>query len=181
MKVHLEKASAEMTKVIGRFEHHLTTIRTGRANPQQLADIHVDYYGAPTPLNQIGSIQVVEGRQLVIKPFDGSMLKAIEHAIHAANIGLVPMNDGAVIRINVPVLNEQTRKETVKVVKTHADEAKVAIRNVRRDIRDAIKKDDTLTEDLEKSAEEKLDKQTDEFIKKVDSIVTSKEKEIMTV
>ncbi len=181
MKQHLEKATSEMKKVIEKFEHHLSTVRTGRANPKQLEDIHVDYYGSPTPLNQIGSIQVVEGKQLVIKPYDSSLLKLIEHAIQAANIGMNPMNDGAVIRINVPSLTEQTRKEITKVVEKHAEEAKVSIRNVRRDINDSIKKDDNLTEDLEKDALDKIQKLTDEHIKKIESIVKDKEKEIMTV
>jgi len=181
MKQHLDKATLEMKKVIEKFEHHLSTVRTGRANPKQLDDIHVDYYGSPTPLSQVGSINVVEGKQLVIKPYDPSLLKLIEHAIQAANLGLNPMNDGSVVRINVPALTEQTRKEITKTVDKHAEEAKVSIRNVRRDINDAIKKDDTLTEDREKDALDKVQKLTDEHIKKIEGIVKEKEKEIMTV
>ncbi|KAF0226313.1 MAG: ribosome recycling factor [Erysipelotrichaceae bacterium] len=181
MKQHLDKATVEMKKVIDKFEHHLGTVRTGRANPKQLEDIHVDYYGSATPLSQVGSIQVVEGRQLVIKPYDTSLLKLIEHAIQAANLGMNPMNDGTVVRINVPALTEQTRKEITKVVEKHAEEAKVSIRNVRRDVNDAIKKDDTLTEDREKDALEKIQKLTDEHIKKIETIVKDKEKDIMTV
>lgn len=181
MKQHLDKATLEMKKVIEKFEHHLSTVRTGRANPKQLEDIHVDYYGSPTPISQVGSINVVEGKQLVIKPYDTSLLKGIEHAIQAANLGLNPMNDGSVVRINVPPLTEQTRKEISKTVEKHAEEAKVSIRNVRRDVNDAIKKDDTLTEDREKEALEKIQKLTDEHIKKIELIVKDKEKDIMTV
>ena len=181
MKVHLDHATEKMNQRISKLEAHLLTVRTGRANPNQLAEVHVDYYGTATPLSQIGSIQVVEGRQLVIKPYDTSFLKSIEHAINAANLGMNPINDGSVIRITIPPLNEQTRKELTKEVAKFAEEAKIDLRNIRRDVNEAIKKDDALTEDLEKEALDRVQKITDERIKHIDSIVSEKDKEIMTV
>lgn len=181
MKIHLDHANDKMNKRIEKLEQHFVTIRTGRANPNQLSEITVDYYGTATPLNQIASIQVVEGRTLVIKPYDTSVLKAMEHAINAGNLGMNPNNDGSLIRISVPPLTEQTRKELTKEVAKFAEEAKIDLRNIRRDINDAIKKDDTLTEDLEKEALDKVQKLTDEHIKKIDAIVAAKDKEIMTV
>lgn len=177
----LELAKEKMNKRIARFEEHLLTVRTGRANPNQLADIHVDYYGAPTPLNQIAGISVQEGRQLIIKPYDSSALKNIEHAIQAANLGFNPSNDGQVVRILVPQLTEQTRKELVKEVGKMGEDAKVDLRNIRREANDSVKKDDSLTEDQEKSMLEKIQKLTDEKIKAIDELVKVKEKEIMTV
>lgn len=181
MKVHLDSAQHRMEKAIEAFEHHLTQVRTGRANPSILSEIEIEYYGMMTPLNQVSQISVVEGKQLVVKPFESSILKAIEKAVNLANLGLSPQNDGTVIRLNVPSLTEETRKELSKQVSKMAEEAKVAIRNVRREVNDSIKKDDTLTEDMEKNALDKVQKTTDEFIKKVDAIAESKTKEIMTV
>ncbi len=181
MKVHLDLATDKMNKRIEKLNAHLMTIRTGRANPNQLAEVVIDYYGSPTPLNQIGSITVVEGRTLVIKPYDASTLKPIEHAINQANLGMNPQNDGSVIRINVPPLTEQTRKELTKEVAKFAEEAKIDLRNVRRDVNEHIKKDETLTEDAEKDALDKVQKILDEHIKRIDQVVAEKDKEIMTV
>jgi ribosome recycling factor len=181
MKAHLDAAKEKMIKRIAKLEAHFLTIRTGRANPTQLAEVAVDYYGTPTPITQIASIQVVEGRQLVIKPYDNSALRGIEHAIQAANLGFNPTNDGQVIRILVPALTEQTRKDLTKEVAKHAEEAKVDLRNIRRDANDHIKKDDALSEDMEKEALEKIQKLTDEHIKLIDEIVKVKDKDIMTV
>jgi len=181
MKAHLDAAKEKMIKRIAKLEAHFLTIRTGRANPTQLAEVAVDYYGTPTPITQIASVQVVEGRQLVIKPYDNSALRGIEHAIQAANLGFNPTNDGQVIRILVPALTEQTRKELTKEVAKHAEEAKVDLRNIRRDANDHIKKDDALSEDMEKEALEKIQKLTDEHIKLIDEIVKVKDKDIMTV
>ncbi|MPM75410.1 Ribosome-recycling factor [bioreactor metagenome] len=141
----------------------------------------VDYYGMRTPLNQIAGISIVEGKQLVIKPFDPSSLKGIEKAIFEANINLTPLNDGIVIRLNVPSLTEDVRKDLVKVVHKEAEEAKINVRNIRRDFNDAVKKDEELTEDLEKDTLDKIQKATDEYIKKIDDITQIKAKEIMTV
>lgn len=181
MKVHLDTSKNRMDGAIAAFEQHLTAVRSGRANPTMLNNVEIEYYGVPTPLNQVGQISVVEGKQLVIKPFDPTTLKLIEKAIYTANLGLIPQNDGVVIRCNVPALTQDTRKELTKVVSKLSEEAKVAIRNVRRDVNEHIKKDEALTEDLEKSALEKVQKMTDEYIKKVDGIAEAKTKEIMTV
>jgi ribosome recycling factor len=181
MQAHLDNAELKMEERIEKLQHHFQTIRTGRANPNQLAEVAIDYYGTPTPLNQVGSISVVEGRTLVIKPYDSSFLKAIEHAINAHNLGMNPQNDGTVIRISVPPLTEETRRDLTKQVAKFAEEAKIDCRNIRRDVNEQVKKDDTLTEDEEKKAHEKIQKILDEYIKKIDSIVSEKDKEIMTV
>ena len=176
MKEILDNSRSKMQKAIDTFSEHLETIRTGRANAGMLAGVEADYYGCPTPINQM-----VEGRQLVVKPYDSSSLKAIEHAINKSDLGLNPQNDGSVIRINVPALTEETRKELCKKVSKLSEEAKIAVRNLRRDANEIAKKDDTLTEDAEKECLEKIQKLTDEMIKKVDSVAAEKEKEIMTV
>ena len=181
MQEHLDRAELKMEERIEKLEAHFQTIRTGRANPNQLAEVTIDYYGSPTPLNQVGSISVVEGRTLVIKPYDPTFLKNIEHAINAHNLGMNPQNDGTVIRINVPPLTEETRKDLTKQVAKFAEEAKVDLRNIRREANDHLKKDDTLTEDAEKKAHEKVQKLLDEQIKRIESIVAEKDKEIMTV
>ena len=181
MKEILDNSRSKMQKAIDTFSEHLETIRTGRANAGMLAGVEADYYGCPTPINQISSITVVEGRQLVVKPYDSSSLKAIEHAINKSDLGLNPQNDGSVIRINVPALTEETRKELCNKVSKLSEEAKIAVRNLRRDANEIAKKDDTLTEDAEKECLEKIQKLTDEMIKKVDSVAAEKEKEIMTV
>lgn len=181
MNQHLDAAKSKMSKVIENFEDVLGNMRTGRANAGLLNAIEMDYYGAMTPLNQVASISVVEGRQLVVKPFDSSFLKEIEKAIYEANLNLTPQNDGTVVRVNVPTLTEETRKELTKEVSKKAEEAKVVVRNVRRDINDLVKKDAELTEDLEKDCLNKVQQLTDEFIKKIDEVAANKSKEIMTV
>lgn len=181
MESILNGTRSKMEKMIEGFEKNLASIRTGRANTTLVDGIEVEYYGTLTPINQIGSISVVEGRQIVIKPYDMTLLKEIEKAIFASDIGITPQNDGTVIRISVPALNEERRKEYCKVVTKHGEEAKVLIRNVRRDGNELAKKDDTLTEDLEKSCLEKIQKMTDEFIKKIDLLADEKIKEIMKV
>lgn len=177
----LDSCKAKMDKVISSFESSLETIRTGRANASMLSNIEVEYYGSLTPINQISAISVVEGRQLVIKPYDTHSLKDIEHSINKSDLGIAPQNDGVVIRLNVPSLTEETRRDLCKKVNKMAEETKIAVRNVRRDVNEIAKKDDTLTEDLEKSCLEKIQKLTDEMIKKVESITEVKEKDIMTV
>ena len=181
MKEILDNTNSKMEKVIESLHSNLATIRTGRANPQILDRIQVDYYGSATPINQLSSISVVEGRQLCIKAFDKSILKLIEKAIEVADLGLVPQNDGELIRINIPSLNEERRKELSKSAAKMGEESKVAIRNVRRDANDAVKKDKELPEDLAKQANEKIQKTTDDFIKKIDHVVDEKTKEIMSV
>jgi len=181
MQMIINMTNEKMMKAISAFEDSLNSIRTGRANAAILNGVEIDYYGAMTPLSQVGSISVVEGRTLVIKPFDASFLKEIEKSIHESGLNLTPQNDGSVIRINIPALTEETRKELTKEVGKKAEEAKVAIRNIRRDSNDAAKKSADLTEDMEKDCLDKIQKQTDEAVKKVDEIASIKSKEIMTV
>jgi ribosome recycling factor len=165
----LEDTKERMEKTIEAFQNELSTVRTGRANPSMLDRVMVDYWGSPTPVNQIAGISVVEGRQLVIKPYDKSSLKNIEHAIFEANLGLTPQNDGTIIRIVVPPLTEERRKEFVKVVWKYAEGAKVALRNIRRSANDEIKKAD-VSEDEEKDGQNRVQKLTDEYVKKIDEL-----------
>jgi ribosome recycling factor len=180
LELILEELREKMEKSIVALNHELSTVRTGRANPTMLDRVAVDYWGEKTPLNQTASISVVEGRQLMIKPYDKSILKDIEHAIYEANLGLTPQNDGEVIRINVPALTEERRKEYVKMAKKFAEDAKVALRNIRRAANDDIEKSD-LSEDEEKRGKEKVQKITDEYVKKIDQLADEKAKDIMTV
>ncbi len=176
----LEETKERMEKSIEAFKHELSSVRTGRANPTMLDRVKVNYYGEKTPLNQTAGISVVEGRQLLIKPYDKSTLKDIEHAIYEAELGLTPQSDGEVIRINVPALTEETRKEYVKQAKKYAEEAKVALRNVRRSANDDVEKAG-LTEDEEKQGKEKVQKLTDEYVKMIDQLTKEKEADLMTV
>ncbi|MEG0366451.1 MAG: ribosome recycling factor [Coprobacillus sp.] len=180
LELILEETQEKMTKSIDAFIKELSTVRTGRANPNMLDRVMVDYWGSKTPINQTAGISVVEGRTLVIKPYDKSILKDIERGIYEAELGLTPQNDGEVIRINVPALTEERRKEFVKLVKKYAEDAKVALRNIRRSANDDVEKAD-LAEDEEKSGKEQVQKITDEFVKKIDSLTAEKEKELMTV
>lgn len=176
----LEDTKERMNKAIESYRRDLSTVRTGRANPNMLDRVTVSYYNTPTPINQIAGISVVEGRQLVIKPYDKTTLKDIEHGIYEADLGLTPQNDGEIIRIMVPALTEERRKEFVKNVWKFAENAKIAIRNIRRDSNDEIKKAD-VSEDQVKSGQESVQKLTDQFVKEVDEIGKVKEKDIMTV
>lgn len=181
MKQILDSVEAKMNKAMENLESNLRTIRTGRANANMLERVSVEYYGSPTPINQISSIQVVEGRQLVVKPYDRSILKDMDHAISAANLGLVPQNDGDVIRINVPALTEDRRKDLAKEAHKYGEECKISVRNIRRDGNDMAKKDKELTEDMRKDAQEKIQKMTDRFVKQIDAMVKEKSDEIMSV
>ncbi len=177
-------AKEKMTKTISVLERDLGTLKAGRANPQALDRIFVDYYGSAMPINQLGNISSPEARLLVITPYDASMIKEIEKAIQKSDLGINPNNDGRVIRLVFPELTEERRKELVKIVRKKGEEAKVAIRSIRRDANDAIKKakkDGELTEDDQKKQEDQAQKATDGFIKDIDKIITDKEKEIMTV
>ena len=177
----LKTTKERMEKGIVALTKNLVTIRTGRANPAMLERVEVDYYGSPTPINQMASIQVVEGRQLLIKPFDRSILKTMEAALNAANLGSPVQGDGTVLRITIPPLTGDKRKEYAKDASKMGEEAKVVIRNVRRDSNDLAKKDKELTEDMKKDAQEKVQKLTDEYIKKIDAIVKEKQEEIMSI
>ena len=173
-----------MKKTISVYEENLSEIRAGRANPAILNKITVDYYGTATPINQVAGISVPEARLIVIQPWDGSVLKEIERAILASDIGITPNNDGKVIRLNFPELNEERRKELVKDIRKMGEEAKVAVRQVRRDGIDEAKakqKNSEITEDELKSAETEIQKITDKYIDEIDKILADKEKEIMSV
>jgi len=177
----IKQVNEKMDKAINNLQNNLNKVRTGRANPNMLDAINVDYYGTPTPINQIASIQVSEGRTLVIKPYDANSLKDIERAINASELGLPPINDGKVIRVSVPALTEETRKGFCKDVSKMVEEARVAIRNVRRDFNDEIKKDKTIPEDQSKSLLDDIQKATDKAIEKAEAVGKDKEKEIMTI
>ena len=179
--MEIKNVEERMNSAIASFQKNLLKVRTGRANPAMLDNLQVDYYGSPTPVNQIASISVQEGKTLVIKPYDASSLKDIERAINTSDIGLPPQNDGTCIRISVPALTEETRKGFCKDVSKMAEEAKVAVRNIRRDANEEVKKDKTLPEDIAKNLQEEIQKVTDKFVSKCDEIAKAKEKEIMTI
>ena len=180
----LANAKDKMTKAIQAFSRELASIRAGRANASLLDRITVDYYGAPTPVNQLAGISVPEARLLLIQPYDKTILGDIEKAILKSDLGLNPSSDGNIIRIAIPALTEERRKELVKVVKKEAEEAKVAIRNIRRDGNDELKKLEKtgdITEDDLRGYSDDIQKVTDEYISKVDSVTKEKEKEILEV
>ncbi len=184
METVFNLANEKMEKSISSLKHEYNSIRAGRANAAVLDKIQVDYYGCPTPINQMAAISVPEARILAIQPWDASSLSLIEKAIQASDIGINPSNDGRVIRLVFPALTEERRKQISKEVSQYAEECKVGIRNIRRDCIDkikAMKKNSDITEDDQKYAEEKIQKITDEFIKKVDEVADAKTKEIMEI
>ena len=173
-----------MEKSIGAYQEKLSEIRAGRANPAILNKISVEYYGVETPINQVAGISVPEARMIVIQPWDASVLKAIEKAILASDIGLNPNNDGKVIRLNFPELTEERRKELAKDIRKIAEEARVSIRSIRRDGMDAVKdeqKKSLITEDQKADLEDKIQKLTDKYVAEIDSMLEKKEKEIMSI
>lgn len=173
----------KMKKAYDFLAADFVTIRAGRANPHVLDKIKVDYYGTPTPIQQVGNISVPEARMIQIAPWEKSLIKEIEKAIMSSDVGITPSNDGAVIRLVFPELTEERRKDLVKEVKKKGEDSKVAIRNIRRDGNDALKKlaKAEVSEDEIKQLEEKLQKLTDKFVKEVEALVEEKSKEIMTV
>ncbi len=174
----------KMKKAISNLQENLNAIRAGRANPHVFDRITVDYYGAPSPLQAVANIQVPEARMITLAPWDPSMLKEIEKAIMASDLGITPSNDGKIIRLMFPILTEERRKELVKQVKTYGEECKVAIRNIRRDNIDkmrAANKKKELTHDVLGEYEDKIQKITDKFTKEVDSTCDNKEKELMEI
>ena len=178
---HIEE---KMNKTISVLQENFSEVRAGRANPAILNKIRVDYYGTPTPINQVAGISVPEARLIVIQPWDISLLKEIEKEILKAEIGINPNNDGKVIRLAFPELNEERRKELVKEVKKMAEDSKVSIRSIRREAMDEAKKlqkDNQMTEDELKGAEDKIQKLTENKIAEIDKILAEKEKEIMSV
>ena len=178
------KTKEKMDKCLTSLEGDFAAIRAGRANPAVLDKVMVDYYGVPTPINQMAAVSVPEARLLVVQPWDASTLKEIEKAINTADIGINPQNDGKVIRLSFPQLTEEHRKNLQKDISKRGEEAKVAIRNVRRDAMDDIKKlkkDNEITEDEQKDGEKKLQDITDDFVKQADSITKKKEEEILSI
>lgn len=180
----IETAKGRFTQSHHSLAREYASIRAGRANASLLDRIQVDYYGAPTPLNQLASITVPEARVLLISPFDKSSIKDIERALNASDLGITPANDGSVIRLVIPALTEETRKELAKEVKKVGETAKVSIRNIRRDAMDEAKKQEKakeITEDELKALEKDIQKATDEAVKEIDRMTADKEKELLSV
>ena len=183
MNARLQQYDEKMKKALDFLESDFASIRAGRANPHVLDKIRVDYYGTPTPIQQVGNVTVPEARIIQIAPWDKSMLKAVEKAILTSDLGINPSNDGSVIRLVFPELTEERRKDLAKEVKKKAEESKVAVRNIRRDGNDAFKKllKEDVSEDEVKQLGEELQKMTDKYIKEIDVMTETKTKEIMTV
>ena len=174
----------KMEKAINQMKREFASVRTGRANPAVLDKVLVEYYGVPTQLRQMSQVTVSEGTTLVITPFDKTIMKDIEKALIKAELGVAPNNDGTCIRLNFPPLTEERRRESAKEVRKYGEDAKVAVRNVRRDMVDDLKKiekEENLPEDTVKGNQEDIQKLTDKFVGLIDSLVTDKEKEVMTV
>lgn len=182
--MELSQYEDKMNKSLGNLEDEYTAIRAGRANPRILDRIQVDYYGTPSPLQSVANISVPEARMIQIQPWDASLIKDIEKAILASDLGLTPANDGKMIRLVFPELTEDRRKELVKDVKRKGEDAKVAIRNIRRDANDAVKKESKaseISEDEQKQLEDQIQKLTDQYVKKIDAAIEAKSNEVMTV
>ena len=183
MNDHLKVYDEKMKKTYQHLDFDYGTIRAGRANPHVLDRVKVDYYGTPTPIQQVGNVTVPEPRMIQIAPWEKTMIKEIEKAIMMSDVGITPSNDGVVIRLVFPELTEERRKDLVKDIKKKAEEAKVAVRNIRRDGNDAFKKlvKEEVSEDEIKDLQDQLQKMTDKYIKDIDGLMDSKSKEIMTV
>ena len=184
MSIDVNSYEEKMKKSIANMRDEYITIRAGRANPHVLDKIEVDYYGTPTPIQGVANVSVPEARMIQIQPWDASLMKEIEKAIIASDIGLTPANDGKVIRLVFPELTEDRRKELAKDVKKKGEDTKVAIRNIRRDANDAVKKDqkaNEISEDEAKDLEADIQKLTDKYIKEVDDAIDAKTDEVMTV
>ena len=180
----IEQAKDKMTKSISAFSRELASIRAGRANASLLDRISVDYYGAPTPINQMAAIKTPDAHQLAIEPWDKSQLATIEKAIDESDLGISPNNDGNAIRLPFPKLTEESRKELVKTCSQYAEEARVSVRNARRDGNNGVSKtikDESLSEDEERRGQDEVQKLTDKYIKEVDEVFAAKEKEVMTI
>lgn len=183
VSMQLDLVKESMANAIDHLVHSFAKIRAGKANPAMLEDIHVDYYGTLTPLNQVASINTPDPKMIVIQPWEKNMLGPIEKEILKANLGVTPNNDGEIIRLNIPPLTEERRHELVKQVKSEAENTRISIRNTRRDANEELKKmkKDGLSEDAEKKAIEEVQSLTDQYIKKVDSLLDQKETDIMKV
>ena len=184
MKLDTKQFEAKMQKSIEAYKNELDTVRAGRANPNILSRVMVDYYGTPTPVNQIGSVSCPDARTIVIQPWDSTTLKGIEKAILASDIGITPANDGKVLRLAFPQLTEERRRELTKQTAKMGEEAKVAVRNIRRDFNDKckdMKKKNEMTEDEQKQSEKEIQDLTDKYVKEIDAITARKDKEIMEI
>ena len=181
MDAYALEAQDKMSKTIEVLRANLTSLRAGRASAALLNGINVDYYGCPTPINQIASISVPEPRQLLIKPFSKDDVKSVITALHESNIGINPVNEGNQIRLLIPALTEDRRREITKQARAYGEETKVAIRNIRRDYLDILKIDDSYPEDLQRKAQDDIQKVTDEAVKSVDQVIAEKEKELMSL
>ncbi|MCH5166444.1 MAG: ribosome recycling factor [Erysipelotrichales bacterium] len=178
---YIDEAEMEMMKSIENLEERLVTVRAGRANPSMLNGIMVDYYGVPSAINAVANITVPEARQLFIKPFDKSIIKEIERAINEANIGITPTNNGEMVILTIPQLTEETRRNYVKQVSEMGEQTKIALRNARQDANNAIKKDETLTEDDQKRMTDDVQELINKYNKIVDERIKEKETELMSV
>ena len=181
LEIIFDLAKDSMSSAINHLEKKLLNIRAGKANPNMLSNVYVDYYGTSTPISQVANVNTHDGRTLVIQPWDKSMLQEIEKGIEVANLGFNPMNNGENIIINVPVLTEERRRELAKQAKIEVEEAKVAIRNARKDANNEIKKSEDFSEDLKKNSELDIQEITDDNIKKAEQIFEKKKDEIMTL
>ena len=184
MKEQMKKAEEKMQKTLAALDKEFTAIRAGRANPAVLDKVAVDYYGVPTPINQMAAVKSPDAHMLVVEPWDKSVLRGIEAAILASDLGITPSNDGSVIRLPFPALTEERRKEMVKQCRSYAEEARVAVRNQRRDANTKIeraKKDAELPEDEARRAEEQVQKLTDKYIAEVDAMLKKKEADVMEI
>jgi ribosome recycling factor len=179
----LDQLQDQMNKAIAHLESELQKVRAGKASPSMLDGLYVDYYGTPTPMNQVASVNTPDARTLIVQPWEKTMIKPIEKSIIDANLGFAPQNDGSMIRINIPPQTEERRKELVKKAKAEGEHAKVGIRTFRKDANDNVKKaqKNGLPEDMAKDAEDKIQKLVDSFVVKIDKHLEAKEKEIMTV
>ncbi|MFU0790981.1 ribosome recycling factor [Cerasibacillus sp. JNUCC 74] len=177
----MKQMKEKMEQAVQAFTKNLATIRAGRANPSLLDSVFVEYYGTSTPLNQLASVSAPEARLLVITPYDKTAISDIEKAIQKADLGISPSSDGNVIRINIPPLTEERRKDLVKVVGKYAEESRVQVRNLRREANDQLKKEEGLPEDERRALQDDVQKATDKYIEKIDELAKNKEKEIMEV
>lgn len=180
-KFILDTTKEAMDAAIKHLEKQLINIRAGKASPSMLSNVMVDYYGTQTPLNQVANVNTPDGRTISVQPWEKSMIQEIERGIMLANLGFNPMNNGESVIINVPPLTEERRRDLAKQAKVEAEDAKVGVRNARKDAMNDVKKVDGISEDLQKNAEVDIQELTDNYISKIDSIFTVKEKEIMTV
>ena len=179
-----QNADQKMKKSIESLQHDLAKVRTGRAHPSLLDQIHVDYYGSPTPLSQVANLTLIDARTIGVQPWEKNMFNPVEKAIRESDLGLNPASMGDIIRVPMPALTEERRKELVKVVKQEAEGAKIAVRNIRRDANEQLKKllkDKVATEDEERRAQDDVQKMTDKFVAEIDKMITEKEAEILKV